>query len=144
MGIHSSFTQEVADRICDHISDGKSLRSFCADNNLAYRTIMAWIQANSEFAAQYARARDIGYDVIAEEIRDISDTPVLGTEKTFKGNGDVETKESDMLGHRKLQIETRLKLLACWSPKKYGSRITHSGDPSAPIALVLNGSDIDG
>ena len=28
-----------------------------------------------------------------------------------------------MLGHRKLQIETRLKLLAKWSPKKYGEKI---------------------
>ena len=31
-------------------------------------------------------------------------------------------KRSDMLGHRKLQIWTRLQLLAKWAPKKYGER----------------------
>lgn len=143
-GSGSKFTKAIADRICNHISEGLSLRSFCAENKLPYRTVMAWVQEHESFAAQYARARDIGYDVIAEEIRDISDTPVPGVTKTFKADGSVEAKEEDMLGHRKLQIETRLKLLACWNPKKYGSRITHAGDPLAPIPLVLNGSDVEG
>jgi hypothetical protein len=33
----------------------------------------------------------------------------------------------DMLGHRKLQIETRLKLLAKWSPKRYGDKLGIGG-----------------
>ena len=28
-----------------------------------------------------------------------------------------------MLGHRKLRIDTRLKLLAKWNPKKWGDRM---------------------
>jgi hypothetical protein len=28
-----------------------------------------------------------------------------------------------MLGHRRLQVETRLKLLAKWDPKRHGERI---------------------
>jgi hypothetical protein len=40
-----------------------------------------------------------------------------------------------MLGHRKLQIETRLKLLACWDPKKYGNRTTLAGDAQNPVVI---------
>ncbi|MNU09652.1 hypothetical protein D3C72_2563420 [compost metagenome] len=40
-----------------------------------------------------------------------------------------------MLGHRRLQVETRLKLLAKWHPKKYGEKVTaeHTGPNGAPI-----------
>ena len=36
----------------------------------------------------------------------------------------IKIKREDMLGHRKLQIETRLKLLAKWNPKKWGDKQT--------------------
>jgi hypothetical protein len=40
-----------------------------------------------------------------------------------------------MLGHRKLQIETRLKLLAKFNPKKYGDRQILAGDPDSPFEV---------
>jgi hypothetical protein len=40
-----------------------------------------------------------------------------------------------MLGHRKMQIETRLKLLACWNPKKYGNKVALGGDADNPIKV---------
>jgi hypothetical protein len=40
-----------------------------------------------------------------------------------------------MLGHRKLQIETRLKLLAKWDPKRYGDKLSLSGDKENPIHI---------
>ncbi|MNT50547.1 hypothetical protein D3C72_1874720 [compost metagenome] len=47
----------------------------------------------------------------------------------------MKVKRGDMLGHRKLQIETRLKLLAKWNPKRYGDRMTqeHVGANDGPI-----------
>ena len=47
-----------------------------------------------------------------------------------------------MLGHRKLQIETRLKLLAKWNPKKYGDRTTLAGDPEAPLQVSTEATDM--
>ena len=40
-----------------------------------------------------------------------------------------------MLGHRKLQVETRLKLLAKWDPKRYGDLMRQeiSGPDGSPI-----------
>jgi hypothetical protein len=46
----------------------------------------------------------------------------------------VERRVEDMLGHRKLQVETRLKLLAKWDPRRYGDALKLSGDPEAPLA----------
>ena len=45
--------------------------------------------------------------------------------------------EEDMLGHRKLQIETRLKLLACWNPSKYGNKVAVGGDPGNPLKVEV-------
>jgi len=49
----------------------------------------------------------------------------------------------DMLGHRKLQIETRLKLLAKWNPKKYGDRVTMAGDAENPLQVKADVSIFD-
>lgn len=108
----------------------------------AWRTVYDWTEANPDFAAAIARARIAGYDAIAHEALEIADTPMKGVETTTKANGDTEEKWGDMLGHRKLQIETRLKLLSKWDPKRYGDKIenTHSG----AINLALSGSDVHG
>jgi hypothetical protein len=47
----------------------------------------------------------------------------------------VTIKKVDMLGHRKLQVETRLKLLAKFNPKKYGDALKLSGDKENPLRL---------
>ena len=41
------------------------------------------------------------------------------------------------ISKQKLQIETRLKLLACWSPKRYGQRTVVAGDDTAPIVVEV-------
>jgi hypothetical protein len=90
---------------------------------------------DEEFAKRFAHAREIGFDVIAEETLAIANTPVEGVriEETDIG---TKTVKEDALGHRKLQIETRLKLLAKWNPKKYGDKLdlNHAGG----ISLVVS------
>jgi len=145
MGRHSTFTQETADAICDRLAEGEDLRSICRDEAMpAWRTVYDWKEANEAFAARFAHAREVGFDAIASECLEIANTPLPGIETVEKGNGDVETKRGDMLGHRKLQIETRLKLLAKWSPKKYGERTTLAGDPDAPLIGAIERRVIDG
>jgi hypothetical protein len=64
----------------------------------------------------------------------IADTPVFGQKQVMTDQGTATTVE-DMLGHRKLQIETRLKLLAKWNPKKYGDRVQLAGDADSPLKV---------
>jgi len=119
-----AFDQAIADAICDRLAEGEPLREICRSEGMpAWRTVYDWKDANPAFSARFAHAREVGYDVIAEEALSIADTTQEGTETTVRPDGSEEVKRGDMLGHRKLRIETRLKLLAKWHPQKYGDKV---------------------
>lgn len=135
MGRPSDYTQEVADAICLRLSKGEPLAHICLDDGMpAVRTVSDWKASHAQFSADFARAREDGYDRIAADCLQIADTPVEGVETVVKANGDEEVRTGDMLGHRKLQIETRLKLLAKWD-KRYGDKMQqeHTGADGGPI-----------
>lgn len=141
-GRTSTYTAEMADKIVEWIASGKTLRAFCREpGSPGWRTVYDWISSDQSFAARIAHARDLGADAIAEEALAIADTTVEGVTVTTDDKGTKEVR-GDMLGHRKLQVETRLKLLAKWYPQKYGDKIeqTHRGD----VQLILTGSDVHG
>ena len=129
------------DEICNRLSEGEPLRAICRDEHMpAWRTVYDWIMEDELFATRIARARELGFDAIAEEALAIANAPMIGEETEDDGDR-VKVKRADMLGHRKLQIETRLKLLAKWSPKKYGDRVEldHKGN----VNLTLSDVDAD-
>jgi hypothetical protein len=133
MGRHSTFTQAIADAILEQLAHGIPLAEICRDENLpSVQTIYNWRDAHPDFAVAIARAREDGFDRIAADCLTIANTPMEGVEITTDTDGRVSEKRVDMLGHRKLQIETRLKLLAKWDPKRYGERLQteHSGTVS--------------
>ena len=70
------------------------------------------------------RAREAQADAFAEEIIDIADTP-LERERVEEGSNKDgvfgRTVREDMLGHRRLQVDTRRWLMAKLQPKKYGN-----------------------
>jgi hypothetical protein len=101
-----------------------------------------WMAQDADLSLRVARAREAGYDALAEEALEIADTPRVGAKKVFssgagEGEDSMTVTEDDMLGHRKLQIETRLKLLACWNPSKYGNKVAVGGDPKNPLKVEI-------
>lgn len=121
-GRPTKFTEKIANEICNRLSEGEPLRQICRDDHMpAWRTVYGWINADKSFSARFARAREIGFDFIAEEALEIADTPMEGVREETSTDGHKVIRE-DMLGHRRLRIDTRLKLLAKWSPKKYGEK----------------------
>jgi hypothetical protein len=142
-GRPSKYTPEIAQKMCELLSEGVPLREICRMEGMPYwRTVYLWIAKDESLSAHIARAREAGYDAMAEECLIIADTPKIGVKKTFNsGAGEEEDSmtvtEDDMLGHRKLQIETRLKLLAKWNPKKYGDRVQLAGDAENPLKLEV-------
>jgi hypothetical protein len=127
-GRPSKYDPEIARIICEQLSEGVPLRQICRENDgfPAWRTVYDWMGKDPALSASIARARDIGYDALAEECLLIADTPQFGQKQVMSDEGATTTIE-DMLGHRKLQIETRLKLLAKFHPTKYGDRVAIEG-----------------
>jgi hypothetical protein len=134
-GRPSKYTPELAAEMCDRLSNGEPLRQICRDDRMPeWRTVYDWLARDPELSAQVARAREAGYEAMAEELIEISDTLHFG-ETQVMGDKNSTTTVADMLGHRKLRIETRLKLLACWNPSKYGTKVQVGGDKENPLKI---------
>lgn len=135
-GGQTTFTQEVADQICERLSKGEPLEQICRDDNMpASRTVSDWKKAHPAFAADFVRAREEGFDAIAASCLEIADFGLNDTYLDDEGNKRTDT---DVIQRSKLRIETRFKLLSKWYPKKYGDRIdlNHGGQGDNPLQTV--------
>jgi hypothetical protein len=141
-GRPATYDKAIAQQMCEQLSEGIPLREICRQEGYpAWRTVYLWMSKDPDLSASIAHARDVGYDAMAEDCLIIADTPMWGEEVTETEGDDgikVSTKKVDMLGHRKLQIETRLKLLAKFNPKRYGDKIVHAGDEINPVVIENN------
>lgn len=128
-GRKSSYTKEIAAKICDLIAEGESLRDICKMTDMpARQTVYEWLIDFPEFAYQYARAREEQADLYADEIVQIADTVEIGEKVTVSDDGTTVTRE-DMTQHRRLKIDARKWKASKLAPKKYGERLMaeHSG-----------------
>lgn len=141
-GSGSRYTTALGEAICAELSEGKPLRVICRERSLSWVTVYNWRDAHPAFRERLVRARALGEDAIVEECLDIADDTAQDYTETDRG----PALDREHIQRSKLRVETRLKLLAIWNPTKFGPKIeqTHKGDASAPIALTLNGSDVQG
>lgn len=129
VGRPTTYNQELVDSICEQLALGLPIRTVCAGEGMpAISTLFKWIREHEIFSKQYATAKQEAADAMAEELLYIADTPQLGEEITIRANGDEEIKRSDMLGHRRLQVDSRKWLMAKMKPKKYGDRLDMSSE----------------
>lgn len=139
-----SYTQEIADIICDRLSLGESLRSICDDDAMPSRmTVFRWLRRDDEigtaFRDQYAHAREAQADSLFDEMNEIADD---GTndwmEKRDKDGALIGWQlNGEHVQRSKLRIETRKWQAAKLKPKKYGEKIDiTSGDE--PIQTDIN------
>lgn len=121
------FSQATADAICARLAEGVSLRSVCAGDDMpSVGTFLLWVSKRPELAEQYALARALCLDAMAEDMLNIADTTEMGEKTVEKATG-TETTTGDMVEHRRLRIETRKWLMAKMAPKKYGDKIELGG-----------------
>ena len=109
------------DSICDLIASGKSLRSSLKKFKLSSQTFFIWLREDEIKSKQYARATEIRASMMFEEMIDIANTPKQGTTEKLTDKG-VEIITGDMLGHRRLQIDTMKWGMMRLAPKKYSER----------------------
>ncbi|PAQ09731.1 terminase small subunit protein [Mesorhizobium temperatum] len=136
----SSFTQEIADAICEKLADGRSLRSICeADDMPHVATVCRWLadERRAEFREQYVRAREIQADALFEQALDIADTPVEGIKTKVTSDGKTEEMRGDMIEHRRLQVETRKWMVGKMAPKKYGDKLALTDGEGGPLVVQV-------
>lgn len=139
VGRPSLYKPEIVAEICERLSAGEPLATMCREHDHlpAWQTVYNWMDADPEIFRAIARARVAGQAVIAADCLKIADTTEEGIETITKPDGSVEERRGDMLGHRKLRIETRLKLLAKWNPKEYGESTNLTVEaPNGPVFVV--------
>lgn len=125
-------TPEIVDDVIARISKGETLAAICRTPGYpATRTFYDWVEVDEELSARFARARKVGFDAIADETIAIADTPPAYTQT----EGGMRIDAAD-IQHRKLQIETRLKLLAKWDPKRYGDKVQVDGPGAGGSHIV--------
>lgn len=134
------YSQELADIICEQLAMGISMRTVCKSDGMpAMASVFKWLRENKEFSQQYAKAKEESSDAMAEDLLHIADTPVMGEIKTIKPDGSVEIKQDEMLGHRRLQVDTRKWLMSKMKPKKYGDKIDHTTNGKDLPTPILGG-----
>ena len=128
---------EKAALILSRLEAGESLRAICRDEGMPSEAMVRkTVRDDPEgFGAQYMRARALGYEALADEIMEISDTPQIGVIKTIKPDGAVEEKFADMLEHRRMRVDSRKWMLAKMLPKVYGDKIDHNVSGSLTVSL---------
>jgi hypothetical protein len=108
VGRPTTYSQEIADKICILLGEGQTLRAICSMPDMpVVTTIWRWEQKYPEFCKLSAQAREDGTHVLAEECLSIADDPVLNPQD------------------KRVRIDTRLRLIGKWNSKKYGDRIEH-------------------
>lgn len=143
-GRPSSFTQEIADEICERLSNGEPLAAICRDDHMpGVRTVYDWSEAHEKLSADIAGARARGFDKIAADCLDIADDGSNDYVVKKRPDGEeYDAFDAEHVQRSKLRIETRLKLLAKWDPKRYGEKaeVKHSGDVGVTL-VMLPGDD---
>lgn len=126
-GRPTDYTPEIAESICEHIANGRSLVTYCKENDVHYSTVMRWLSSNDAFRDNYARAREDQANFIAEEILRISDDGLNDTYTDENGNVVVN---QDVIARSRLRVDSRKWYASKLLPKKYGDKIQteHSGE----------------
>jgi hypothetical protein len=138
LGRPSKYSPELAAEIAQRLSTGEPLRKICRDEHMPHWTVMYdWLAKDKDLYLQVARAREAGYEALAEEALEIADERPEVNELIDKKTGEVLNIDlsSAYISWQKNRIETRLKLLACWSPAKYGNRTVVAGDDKNPLVV---------
>lgn len=120
MGRPTKFNAKTADAVCARLAEGKSMRQIARTANMPDRTtLQRWVADNEEFAARCARAREIGADVIFDELEDIE-------QKTLTGKLDPQAA--------KVVVSSRQWRLSKLSTKKYGDK--QQVDVNAQVSIA--------
>lgn len=124
LGRPSTYTKAKGRAICKLLADGWTLNQACKQLGLASRTVRRWVLDNDDFAPHYARAREIGYQSMADELIEISDDGRNDWMEIISKSGQaIDVPNKEVIDRSKLRVDTRKWLLSKALPKIYGDKV---------------------
>ena len=124
-GRPTTYTDVVANEVCDRLSIGESLRQICRGDHMpSYTTILQWVTDDREgFYDQYVNARERQAEFWAEEILEIADDGSNDWMERETKNGDMITVlDHEHVQRSKLRVDARKWLMARMAPKRFGDK----------------------
>lgn len=141
IGRPSKFTKKLADRICERLIGGESLRAICKDPAMpSVVTVFSWIHKNEDFLKQYARAREVQADIIAEDTFDMVDDGSNDFMEKETKSGSIIVLREEHVSRSRLRFDQRRWWLSKVAPKKYGDKLDINGEVThkfVPLDEVL-------
>ena len=137
-GRPSTYDAAIAKRICERLAMGETLRGICMGRGMpGESTVRGWVVQDVEgFAAQYARARDMGLDSLADEILEIADDD---TRDSYVDADGSRKRNNAAINRDRLRVDTRKWFLSKLAPKRYGQRVEVSATTADPVIRVITG-----
>lgn len=137
LGRPSDFTPELADRICELLADGQSLRKVCENEWAPNKSnVFKWLRTNQPFRDQYELAKQESADSFADDMADIADD----SRNDWMENNDPDNPGYKLNGEHvqrtRLRIDTRKWLASKLKPKKYGDKLAVGGADDMPPVQI--------
>lgn len=134
---NSTYTREKADAVCAALAEGLTLREACRQEGMPPEsTVRLWALDDVDgFAARYARAREIGYHAMADDVLEIADD---GRNDWMERRGEEDAgwvANGEHIQRSRLRVDSRKWMLSKVLPKIYGDKLEVSG-PGAGGAHV--------
>jgi hypothetical protein len=127
VGRPTLFTPDLAQSVCIALAQGRSLRDVCEDEGMpAESTVRLWAVEDREgFSAQYAKAREIGYHMMADELLEIADNGSNDWMERNAEENDGWQLNGEHIQRSRLRVDARKWMLSKVLPKVYGEKQQH-------------------
>lgn len=111
----AKITPKVIEEVLSRIAQGETLAALGRELGFHPQSWVDRMRADEGLAIAYAHARETGQDVIADDaLRIIEEEPARVEGRIDPGH----------VAWQRARVDTRLKLLAKWNPKRYGDKST--------------------
>lgn len=128
------------DVILGDIAAGEATHRALTEHGVRRKAFYALLATDAEAGNRYARAKQAGLEVMADEIVEISDE---GRHDEYIDDSGAMVTNQDVIARARLRVDSRKWLLSKLAPKKYGDKVTneHTGADGGPVVVRLDSAD---
>lgn len=134
------YTKELADKLCEKLAQGISLRTACLDDGMpGLTTVFKWMRTEDGFSKQYARAKEESADGQYEILEDIGDEAIQASY-----NADPKAAGAVVSAY-KLKADNLKWTMSKMKPKKYGDKmdVTSGGEAIKTNTIIFKDFSTD-